>query len=258
MFSIEEIWRRYDAMEAQLAAPLTQRMLELAGLKPGMRVLDLATGRGEPAIPAAHIVGPSGHVVGVDPASSMLAMARERAEREGLTNFELIAADAASIELSGFDVVFARWGLMYMDHPVAALKAAARALVPGGVIVVAVWAAPERVSWFSLARQVLAKFSPVAPIDFEKPGVFHYSDPARLQRDLGLAGLRVEHSEDLEVDVMEAQTGEELVAWTRAFGMTKLIEGLPTATQRSWEEELARFAPCRLGGVTRVVVARSR
>ena len=257
MNSAEEIWRKYDAMEARLAAPLTRRMLELAQLKPGMRVLDLATGRGEPAIPAAHVVGPGGRVVGVDPSDRMLAMARERADDEGITNLELVAADAASIELTGFDVVFARWGLMYMAEPVKALKAAAHALVPGGVIVAAVWAEPERVSWFSLGRQVLAKFAPVQPPDFEKPGVFFYSDVARLRRDLELAEFAIEHSEEFEVDVMEAQTGAELIAWTRAFGMTKLLEGLPIATQWAWEDELARCVPRRLGGVTHLVVART-
>ncbi len=256
MNSAEEIWRKYDAMEARLAAPLTRRMLELAQLEPGMRVLDLATGRGEPAIPAAHAVGPRGRVVGVDPSDRMLAMARERADVEGLTNLEFVVADAASIELTGFDVVFARWGLMYMAEPVRALKAAAHALVPGGVIVAAVWAEPERVSWFSLGRQVLAKFAPVQSPDFEKPGVFFYSDVARLRRDLELAGFAVEHFEEFEVDVMEAQTGAELIAWMRAFGMSKLLEGLPAAIQTAWEEELARAAPCRVGGVSPLIVAR--
>lgn len=243
-------------MEARLAAPLTRRMLELAQLKPGLRVLDLATGRGEPAIPAAHVVGPAGRVVGVDPAAGLLAIARERADREGLTNLELHAGDAASISLTGFDVAFSRWGIMYMDQPVAALQATARALVPDGLLVVAVLADPARASYFSFPRQVLAKFASVPPIDFERPGAFFYADPARLVRDLVLAGFRVEHSEELEVDVMEAGTGAELIAWTRAFGLAALLDPLPEATRRAWEEELARAAPCRLGGVTRIVVAR--
>lgn len=222
-----------------------------------MRVLDLATGRGEPAIPAAHAVGPTGRVVGVELSAGVLSIARERAERERLTNLELVVADAGSIALAGFDVAFARWGLMYFDRPLAALQATARALVPGGVLVAAVWAEPERVPYFSLPRQVLAKFAAVPPVDLEKPGTFFYADPARLPGDLERAGFHVEHTEELQVDVMEAQTGAELIAWTRAFGMAQLLDGLPAATRTAWEEELARAAPCRLGGVTRVVVART-
>ena len=70
-------------MEARLTAPLSERMLALAKLGPGMRVLDLATGRGEPAISAAHRVGPTGAVFGVDLSAAMLEIARERAAREG-------------------------------------------------------------------------------------------------------------------------------------------------------------------------------
>jgi len=81
LLSAEEVWQAYDAMEARLTAPLSERMLELARVGPGMRVLDLATGRGEPAIPAAHRVGPSGSVLGIDISASMLAMARLRADQ---------------------------------------------------------------------------------------------------------------------------------------------------------------------------------
>ncbi|MDB4932802.1 MAG: 2-heptaprenyl,4-naphthoquinone methyltransferase [Myxococcaceae bacterium] len=78
----DEVWRTYDAAEARLTAPLCTRMLDLARVGPGMRVLDLAAGRGEPAIAAAHRVGPVGSVLGVDLSADMLAMAAERAARE--------------------------------------------------------------------------------------------------------------------------------------------------------------------------------
>jgi len=90
----EEVWRRYDAVEVRLTAPVSERMLDLAGLAPGMRVLDLATGRGEPAIRAAHRVGPRGRVLGIDSLGGYLQIAKERAEREGLSNLDLRSADA--------------------------------------------------------------------------------------------------------------------------------------------------------------------
>jgi ubiquinone/menaquinone biosynthesis C-methylase UbiE len=57
LLTAEEIWRKYDAVEQRLRAPLSERMLDLANHQPGMRVLDIATGRGEPAVRAAHRVG---------------------------------------------------------------------------------------------------------------------------------------------------------------------------------------------------------
>lgn len=261
-----EVWRRYDAMEARLTAPLSQRMLDLAGLRPGMRVLDLATGRGEPAIAAAKRVAPGGHVLGVDVSSSMLDMARTRALEEGVAGLELKVMDAASVDGFGagaFDAVLCRWGLMYMDAPLVALCAAHRALVPGGVMVLAVWDAPERVAYVTLPRQVLSTLAPVPPIDFDVSGTFRYADAERLRRDLQQSGFHVQHEEAFATPVMEAANAAELIAWVRAFGMGRLVSGLPEQTQRAWEAALVREAEgyreggvYRLGGVTRIVVAR--
>jgi ubiquinone/menaquinone biosynthesis C-methylase UbiE len=263
----EEIWRNYDATEARLSAPLSERMMALAGLRPGMRVLDIATGRGEPAVRVARAVAPGGFVLGVDVSASMLGMAKERAAREGVSNLELRVANAETLEgvaVGQFDATFARWGLMYMDAPVAALAAARRAMVPGGVLVAALWVAPEAASFFTLPRRVLERYR--APTDAfvtaDAPGTFRYADQARFERDLAKAGLVSTHVEELEVPVMEAATDKDLVAWTRAFGLTRLMEGLSQEVQRSWERDfVAAAAPLRkdgfvrLGGVTRLVVA---
>lgn len=267
ILSAEEVWRTYDAMEARLTAPLTERMIDLAGIRPGMHLLDLGTGRGEPAISAARRVGPSGFVLGVDVSASMLDMARQRAAREGVTNLELRVMNAEAlggIPTAYFDATLARWSLMYMGSPVAALGGARRAMVPSGVLVAAVWAEPERVPYFSLPRRVLERHRPLPPIDFAAPGTFRFADPERMQRDFRDAGLRIEHVEEMEIPVMEAETAAELVAWVRAFGLTRLLNDLPEQAQAHWEEELAQEAESlrkdgfvRLGGVTRIVVASS-
>ena len=71
-------WRKHDEFLVRAAHPVTQRMLDLLHLAPGMRVLDIACGTGEPAIPAAERVEPGGQVVGTDFVEEMLAFrARE-------------------------------------------------------------------------------------------------------------------------------------------------------------------------------------
>ena len=267
LLTAEEIWRRYDGAEQRLTASVSERMLDLAELRPGMRVLDLATGRGEPAVRAAHRVGPTGAVLGVDISEQMLQMARERAAHEGVSNLELRAVNVESLEgvpTAHFHRTLARWGLMYLDSPVAALSAARRAMVPGGVLVAAVWAEPERVSYFTLPRRVLGKYVSLPPIDPEAPGVFRYADTGRLHREFGAAGFTIEHVEEQDVAVMEAETGAELVAWTRAFGLSRLLKDLPEEIQQAWEADLVEEAEplrkdgfVRLGGVTRIVVASS-
>ncbi len=264
----EEVWREYDETELRLTAPLSERMMDLARLGPGMRVLDLATGRGEPAVRVARRVAPGGMVVGVDVSEAMLRMARERADREGIANLELIGTDAETllgVEATRFDATVVRWGLMYLDSPVAALKSARRAMVSAGILVAAVWAEPERVPYYTLPRFVLERYRALPPADPEAPGTFRYADLGRLQRDFAAAGFTIEHIEEIDVEVMEAATDAELVAWTRAFGLTQLLNDLPAEMQQAWEADLVRIAEplrvdgyVRLGGVTRIVVASPR
>jgi len=265
--AVEATWRRYDDDEQRLTAPLSERMLDLAGVGPGTRVLDLATGRGEPAIRAAHRVGPTGAVVGVDIAPAMLRMARERADREHVENLDLRELSAERLDGvpdAGYDVVLARWCLMYLADPRAAIREAARALAPGGHLVAATWAEPARVSYYTLPRRVLAPYRDVPAVDVNAPGTFYYSDPGALTRDLEAAGFTVDSVEAVQVDVMEARTDAELFAWTRAFGLGRLLDGLSAELQGRWEADLvAAAAPhrvdgvVRLGGTSWVVVARA-
>lgn len=265
--SAEEVWRRYDAIESRLSAALSERMLDLAGLQPGMRVLDLATGRGEPALRAARRVGPQGMVLGVEPSEAILEMARERAKAEHLSNLELHLGRAEllfHLPQEYFHAVTIRWGLMYMDAPIEALLNARRALLPGGILVAALWAEPERVPYFTLPRRLLERYRPLPALDPEAPGTFRYSDPERIVRDFSQAGFRIEQMEEMDIPVFESESSEELIAWVRAFGLTRLLNGLREEEQAAWEKDLKQEMEgrrtgglMRLGGVSRIVCARA-
>lgn len=265
-FSQADVWRRYDAVEARLTAPVSERMLDLAGLAPGMHVLDLATGRGEPALRAARRVAPTGRVMAIEPVAEILAMARERAEREGLTNLDWRVAPAESpghLPEAHYHAATARWGLMYMSDPVAALRHVRRALRADGVLVAALWAEPERVPYFTLPRRLLERHRPLPALDFEAPGTFRFADLGRIERDFGAAGFALDRVEEMEIPVFEAESAAEIVDWARAFGLARLTGDLPEAVQQAWERDFAQaLEPTRangllqLGGVTRLVTAR--
>jgi len=265
VLSPEEFWRRYDGIESRLTGPLSERMLDLAGVRPGTRLLDLATGTGEPALRAARRVAPDGLVVGVDLADGVLEMAREKARLSGLTNLDLRVADAASeldIPSSHFHAATIRWGLMYMAAPVTTLMNVRRALLPTGVLVAALWAEPERVPYYTLPRRLLQRYRSIPPIEAEAPGPFRYADLERVRRDFDRAGFLVDHVEEMEVTVFESEKEAELVDWVRALGLTQLLNDLPEDDQRAWEIDLASEVRRRgagrlqLGGVTRIVRAR--
>lgn len=252
-------------MEVRLSTPLSERMLELGRVGAGQRVLDVATGRGEPAIRAAHRVGSHGSVLGIDVDASMLAMADERARAEGVGNLELRVADANTVELpaSTFDAVLARWCLMYLDAPRHAMRSIRDALVDDGVFVAAVWAEPERVPYMTLPRRVLSRWCDVPAFDLEAPGVFYYADVDRLRTDVAAAGMRVVAIEDLDVPLVHAADDAELIAWVSAFsGLSKWLAPMAAAQRRAWEDavvhEVKAADPAgerRLGGVTHLVAA---
>lgn len=266
MLTAAEVWRRYDAVESRLTAPVSERMLDLAGLLPGMRVLDLATGRGEPAVRAAARVGPLGRVVGVDISEALLRMAKERADREGLSNLDLRVGNAEALEdmpASHFHVATARWGLMYLTEPLRALAGVRRALLPGGVVIAALLAEPERMSYYTLPRRLLQSYRRLPALDPEAPSPFRYAGLDRIVRDFNLAGFTLDHVEEIEFTVFETRTAVEAVAWVRAFGLTELLSDLPETDQLAWERDLTKELEqmraddvIRLGGTTRIVRAR--
>src|SRR6266403_5012356 len=109
-------WKQWWPTFERAAQRVNERLVELTGARAGNRVLDIATGSGEPALTAARAVGQSGRVVAVDMSPGMLAIARERVEAAGLKNVELVESDAESLNLDAhsFDAVLCRWGLMFM------------------------------------------------------------------------------------------------------------------------------------------------
>ena len=121
--------------------PFSERMVELADIQPGQRVLDVATGYGEPAVTAAYRVGPSGHVIATDLSPQMIALGRERVAERGLDNIDFREMDAETLDLpeNSFEIAFCRLGLMYLPDPQMALERMHQLLVPGGRLVAAVW-----------------------------------------------------------------------------------------------------------------------
>src|SRR5213078_2823359 len=90
-------WRKWSDFIDAAAGGISERLVELAGVEPGSRVLDVAAGYGEPALTAAKVVGPDGSVVATDISAEMIAYGRERAEAAGVDNLEFVESDAASL-----------------------------------------------------------------------------------------------------------------------------------------------------------------
>jgi ubiquinone/menaquinone biosynthesis C-methylase UbiE len=211
-----------------------------------MRVLDIASGSGEPALPAAEVIGPKGSVLGTDLSEEMLAVAREKARARGLSNVEFRQVDGEelSVEPESFDAVLCRWGIMFMPEPVRCLRQAHQALKPGGRIALSVWGPPERNPFFTVPMGVLMKYVEVTPPRPGAPGVFAFADGDRLASTLGEAGFRDVQVEGLELSMAVFDSGQEYWQYTRemAAPIAALVAQLPAETQRTVGEEVARAA----------------
>ncbi|MDN5797483.1 MAG: class I SAM-dependent methyltransferase [Intrasporangium sp.] len=125
--------------QARILAPATGAFLTLAGIEPGMRVLDLGTGAGDVAFLVAGRVGPGGSVVGVDRSAAALETARRRADIDKIGNVSFLQADVATLDpgtdLGGrFDAVVGRLVLLYLDDPAEVVRRYAGVLRPGGTL----------------------------------------------------------------------------------------------------------------------------
>ncbi|OBH44635.1 class I SAM-dependent methyltransferase [Mycobacterium mantenii] len=113
----------------------TEHALRLAGLRPGMRVLDIGCGPGDVSFVAARLVGPTGSVLGVDAAPAMVELARTRAAEQGLGTVQFTQAVVDSLALDEpVDAVIGRLILMHLPDPAATLRYLRSQVRPGGVL----------------------------------------------------------------------------------------------------------------------------
>ena len=122
--------------QGTILAPATRTILEAAGIRPGMRVLDLGSGAGDMAFLAAELVGTAGAVVGIECSPQSVATATARAQQAGLGNITFVVGDIHEPAPDGpFDAIVGRLVLMYVPDPAAVLRRQAAELRTGGVVV---------------------------------------------------------------------------------------------------------------------------
>ena len=121
--------------QALILEPFTERLLLDAGIGPGLRVLDIGSGVGDVAMIAARLVGPSGHVVGVEREAATLSAARARIAKAGISNVSFVEADVAHVPSSGpYDAVVGRLIMQYVPDPGAVVTSLAALVRPGGAM----------------------------------------------------------------------------------------------------------------------------
>lgn len=179
---------KWKAKSAVMGKDATDGIVNYARPRPGMKVLDLASGTGEPAITLAGQVAPDGHVTALDLSSELLATAAERALQLGLTNFSTRQADANQLPFpdQSFDLVTSRFGVMFLDQ--RALRESHRVLKPGARACFLAWGKREQPFWSSMWGVVHKYAGGTLTAPDQDP--FKYAQPGSLSAALGAAGFR--------------------------------------------------------------------
>ena len=238
--SVASGWKRWDETMRKLTQPLTARMLD--GIEPGQRVLDIASGVGEPAISIAARVGPAGSVLGTDLVEEMLVNAREHAARRGVTNVEFRTVDGEMLDLppASFDAATMRWGLMFMPDPVACLTRVRRALKPGGAIKLACWSAPQKNPWAAIPMGVLSDIEIPTATRFARTVCLRGSGASAL--DLEEAGFSNVTTEEITLTMAEFESGKELLRYALdlAGPIAQLFSKVPEAERADCSRNRSR------------------
>lgn len=184
-------WEKWDRFFDEQMAYLNHRLVADARLRSGLRVLDLGSGTGYPALLGAQTVGMSGSVIGIDLAEQMLAAARRKAAGLNLFNVTFQTGDVTSLpfDAASFDAITSRFCLMFLPEIPTAMTEISRILKPGGWLSAAVWSAPEKNAYLTTPLAVIKQFIEIPPPDPTAPGIFRLAKPGELARMLKGTGF---------------------------------------------------------------------
>jgi ubiquinone/menaquinone biosynthesis C-methylase UbiE len=122
-------------LQASVLAPHSVHLFRLAGITPGMRVLDIGCGAGDVSMLLAELAGPDGAVIGVDMNPAILELARARTAGAGLANVSYVEADLTGLRLDEpVDALVGRLILVHLKEPAATVRALSRLVRSGGVV----------------------------------------------------------------------------------------------------------------------------
>ena len=165
-------WNDKNAQIRDWLRDSTSAMIEMANIKTGSRVLDVAAGAGDQTLDIAKRVGPSGSVLATDLSPAILEYAKDNAQRAGYSNVETKAVDGENlaVEEASFDAAVCRLGLMFYPDPAKGLREIFRALKPGGRACTMVFSSPDKNPCVAILVSTAFKHAGLPPRDPYQPG----------------------------------------------------------------------------------------
>lgn len=242
-------WKKWSGWLDRFAGSVSARLVEMAGIEPGNRVLDVAAGYGEPAMTAARKAGPDGTVVATDISAEMLAFGRERAADEGIGNMEFMQADASALDFpaESFDAALSRWGIIFEPDGEAAAARVRGFLKPGSRMAISSWGVPERVPMIARPMKVAMELFDAPPPPPGTPGPLSRPTPDDIRGLLEGGGFSEVEVEDVEISA-EWSSPEEFGLYIKDIiaPIRRLVDAQPEGErEKTWKaiaDDIGEFA----------------
>ena len=239
-------WRKWSELIDTAASHVSERMVDLAGITAGSRVVDVAAGYGEPSLSAARVAGPNGKVVATDISAEMLAYGRERAAAEGLENIEFVQSDAVSLDFpaGSFDAALSRFGIIFDPDGEGAAARVRSFMAPGGRMTIASWGTPDRAPFLGIPVRTALQHVGAEPPPPGTPGPLSRPTPEAIGGLLQGGGFSDVEVEDVDVS-FTFQSAEEFTVFIREIAppITAIFASSPQDVQDAgWDAITAAMA----------------
>ena len=255
-----QAWYDWGPTLQQWLGPATQLMLDMAGVKPGSRVLDVAAGAGDQTVETARRVGPTGSVLATDISPKILEFAERNACILGHTKVGTRVMDGENLDVEpgSFDAVISRVGLIYFPDQHKALTGMRKALKPGGRLGAMVYSTADRDQSFSIPVSIIRRRANLPAPAPGQPGPFSLGGEGVLRDALTRAGFQ-DVQERRVPATLKMKSGAECLRFEKeSFGaLHTMLAGMEsTGKEAAWREiegELRKFesasgfeGPCEL------------
>jgi SAM-dependent methyltransferase len=240
-------WYDWQEVMFTATAPVSERLVEMAGIKPGDQVLDVAAGSGEPALTAARVVGKDGRIVATDISPEMLSYGRDRASAAGIDNVEFVERDASSLDFppETFDAALSRWGIIFEPQAEAAAARIRGFLKPGARMAISSWGPPDRVPMLGLPMRTILTHLDKSPPPPGTPGPLSRPTPEAISSLLEGGGFSNVEVEEIELD-LEWDSPEEFARFTREIAppiRALLANEAPEVQEETWAAVVEAASP---------------
>ena len=184
-------WAKWEYVFTRWTEPATEAMLDMAGVKAGIKVLDLACGTGSQTLKAARRVGAQGFVTASDISKTMLQNVMQNAHTAQLNNISTVLGAAEELEVpkDNFDAAICSLGLMLFVEPRKALSSVRSALKIGGKVAVTIFTTPAANAFMAKPMQILLRHAGKKPPAPGEPGIFSLGAPGVIESVLKDSGF---------------------------------------------------------------------